>query len=400
MRISSGPVHPSSRLLALLLGVLVLAMAACGGGASTSEIANAVEERGGYADPGASVSQGDVEAISRNVRNAGGLLGVVVLDHEPPGGATAYAEDLLNATTVDDVIVVTPEEFGAVSATTSDLAAALDAADTGFDAAGDAGLLAAYASERFGEELTASDLTAGADDTVESPGKPGSPVVPLAVVGVLGGGAALLVHNGRKKKGADQVRILEAARDEVRQDLTVMADRILDLDDEVKLADNADMTLRYAQASEIYSEARETVEILTDPVQLVELDEDVELARWQLETIEAELRGTDAPPKPAPKPEPLPPPAASPSPAPRPTSRIPDWAQEEVRGRQRTRRGGGILGDVLGGMVGGAASGSRSRSGYRTPTRRSSSSRSSSSTSSRTRSSSSTRAKSRGGRRK
>lgn len=397
-----------SRVLSLLLGLCVVALAACGGGASDGEVASAITDRGGYADPGASLSQGDVEAMSRNVRNAGGFLGVVVLDHEPQGGATAYAETLLNATTVDDVIVVTPQEFGAVSAITSDINSALDAADAGFDNGGDAGLVAAYATERFGTVLSSGDITAGSDGSVESPGKPGSPVVPLAVVGVLGGGAALLVRNGRKKRDAATLDVIEAARDEVRQDLTVMADRILDLDDEVKLADNADMTARYAQASEIYSEARETVEILTDPVQLVELDEDVELARWQLETIEAELRGTTAPPKPAPKPEPLPPPppqdaVTRPSPqSPRPSSRIPDWAQDEVRGRQRTRRGGGILGDIMGGMVSGASN----RSTYRTPSRRSStrsSSRSSSSRSSgssRTRSSSSSRAKSRGGRRK
>lgn len=373
----------------VLLALVGVVAVACG--SPDEHVGRVVEERGAYAADGASLTQGEVEAIHRNVRNAGGLLGVVVLADEPAGGATAYAEEVLNlAPSVDDVIVVTPQEFGAVSAVVPTIDAALVAASAGFERGGDAGLVAAYASIRYDATLDGADVIAGADGDIATPPTPPSTLwvvgFILLVLLVSGGIAVLMLRGFRKAKDEE---VVDLARDEVREDLTAMADTLLDLDAEVSLADETTRE-RWAVASEIYTSAQDRLEQLDDLDALRDLDEEVELARWQLETIQSDLRGTTPPERPAPKPRP----AVEDQ---RAMDQLEDDDRERVVGRQRRRRGDGVLGELLGGLVGGAIGGAARRSTW-TPTRRTTSTSPRSST--RTRTSSRSRARSRGGRRK
>lgn len=377
----------TTRSLVTLL-LLLVALAGCSND-GTDDIAAAIEERGAYAAPNASLTQGEVEAIARNVNNAGGRLGVVVLADEPGRGATVLAEDILSlAPSVDDVLVITPEEFGAVSGVVPSINPALIAAGAGFDRGGDAGLVAGYASIRYEVDLTGTDLLAGADDDLPSPGEPTSPLPLLAGLGIVILGAGVYVAARRRRQDGELGMAVEAARVEVREDLTAMADTMLDLDAEVSLADDATRA-RWAEASGIYSRVRDEVESTYDLAALRDLDEDVELARWQLETVQAELRGTTPPLRPAPL-APVQPPVTQ-----RSLDRLDDIDRQQVVRRQRDRRGGGILGEVLGGLVGGATSGA-----VRSATRRGGRSRSPTRSRATTRRSSTTRAKGRGGKRK
>ena len=96
---------PMVGVILSLLGVLLLI--------SPAEVAPVVELQGFYIEPGAPVSSAAVEEAVSEARFAGGNLHIVVLADEPVGGATVFADGVLNELPAGGtVFVVAPETLG------------------------------------------------------------------------------------------------------------------------------------------------------------------------------------------------------------------------------------------------------------------------------------------------
>lgn len=408
-----GTEPATRRLLTVLLVGLLLVAPGTAWGQSVETVAEQLETSGGYGAGGATLSDGEADELAAAFARAGARFGVVALDAPADGGATVFADRLLEAVLrLDVVLVVTPADFGAQSAIHDQVAVerALDAAAAAFERSDAAGI------EAFGESLFGVQVSVdagGASTAAGAAGEAGFPWGVLLFVGLVVVGIVLLVRRSRAKDAEDVAARIEEARDEVREDLEAMADHILDLSDRVLLADDAELQARYDEAVGIYRDALAEIEVLEDPAEIRDLDEEVELARWQMEVVLAALDGTPAPARPAPKPDvaamPAPPP---PAPSPQQPRRLPpadmehaprrrttrrqqrpDWANEEIRQRQRDRRphwyegqvtprrsrptrrsrSGGLLGGLIEAGVRGM--GNRSRTGRTTratnPVRRS-----------------------------
>lgn len=154
-------------LVAVVVAAVVLAAGlAAAGPAAATERAAALGDDGVLVQPGAEeVDRQALVAAVQTARAAGVSLSVAILAADPPDGAEAEADRLVDQAG-GVVLVLTPVEIGAVSATHGDRAvdAALDAASPQFAEGGSipAGV------ETFGRELAAAGE--GGLDTSALPG--------------------------------------------------------------------------------------------------------------------------------------------------------------------------------------------------------------------------------------
>lgn len=284
--------------LALLLATVAGARAAEAG-----DVAEAVSTTGGYAEPGSGVDDGALDRVAGDLAAEGHRVGLIALATTPSGGATIFAEVVLEEVGTGTVLVVTPDEVGVASAVynVSAVDRALDLAIDDLRAEPVLGLTT------LANALTGSDVAApagsgggvGTADGGAGSSGPGTGTVLLVLVVV---GLGLLVWRGRRRsRGRSEARLGEA-RAQVAERLSTVADRILALDDRVRLADDPAVESAYVEATATYRSAQDRLETIDDLAGLRALADEVDRARWQLAVVEARLDGRPAPPPPEQRP--------------------------------------------------------------------------------------------------
>jgi hypothetical protein len=249
------------------------------------EAAVAARDTGVSIDPGLDVDREAISAAVARAGNAGVRLFVVLLEDDPSGGATTFADAVLDRIGSGTVLVLSDAAEGAAS-TDFGRDALERALDAGFEAGGgDAGYVEAFAAS----------LTGGGG------GGGFGWVILLAVVG----GFVLLVvwamRRGRKSSAAARERAIAEARAEIRSQIDAMANQILEITDRVKLSPSDEDNTHLEAATATFAEASDRFEQAADLAALEALSDRLDEARWQLDAAEAIADGRPPPDRPAPE---------------------------------------------------------------------------------------------------
>lgn len=266
---------------------------------TTNDIASELEFRGYHIGSGADITINEMEELVD--RHAG--FGFVALGATPDGGADLLADELLDAvSSLETIVVLTEDEAGAASAIHD--SEALDAAfDAAFASTGDSYL------RDF--EQVADALDGASGPTVTVPGEvtnPGATPVPdvgggfsifwLVAIGGVAYVAYRMWRNSRDDEGAVGRRFAEAKR-EIEAQVAVVANQILELSDRPDLVADAAATEHYRRASDVFGSAEARLQGATTTASLEALADDLDDARWELAAAEALLEGRPVPDRPA-----------------------------------------------------------------------------------------------------
>jgi hypothetical protein len=274
--------------------------------ADAGDVADQLDPRGYYIEPGLDVDFEAMEDLVDRMVNSQTRFYFVALAEDPVEGNDEFAEDVLflleeGAT----VIVLSPGELGARSD---------DFSSAELDRAADAALsdsARTYQSDFrvFAESLVA--VSAGTTVTTAAPtpsgasgggGGGGGTLVFLAiVVGVI---ALVFFLTRRSRKQAQEVGVarLEEAKTEIRGQLDVIANEILELADKVRLSEQDAAEEYFRTASATYQQAMERLEQAESLAELERLSDELDTTRWQLEAAEAVVESRPIPPEPEDRP--------------------------------------------------------------------------------------------------
>jgi hypothetical protein len=358
----------ASRRAAFLATALLFVMAGAAPAlaqADPGEVARAVRDTGVYVEEGSDLASGEVADLVAEARNQGERLSIVVLAEDPGTGAVAFGDAVVDRLSDAGVIlVVTPDDFGVVGEgtvyTEADYAAALDAADLA--AGSDTELVRAFVTSLTG--VDAATDTPEPATTSSGDGGGGFPWLLLVVLLVGGLLVFWMVRRGRKQATAAGEAQLAKARAEIQTQLDAVANDILDIEDEVRVADQDRVDELYQAASQTYQAASEELAAADTPADLLEIANRVEEAVWQLDSAEALLDGKSPPPKPEPKRLEVPAPTPAPS-GEGPLGLPPRPSYPSGYERRPTRRSGGLSPGLIEMLIalGAGALSSRGRSG-------------------------------------
>jgi hypothetical protein len=303
---------------AFVIGIIValLAVAAPAWGAEPDEVAREIRDDGVFVESGSDLSEADAGELVAAVRNRGERFSIVVLTRDPGSGAVTFGDAVVDRLSDPGLVfVLTPDDVGVVG---ENVVFTLDEIDAALDAALDAGASdSAYASA-FVEALTGEtvSVTPGSPATgSESSGGAGAVLWFLVVVAAVGLFIFFIVRRSRARQEAAAENELTVARSEIQQQLDAVANDILDMEDEVRSADDDRVDALYNEAGDTYREASGALAGAGSPEALLDIANAVDLAVWQLDSAEALLDGKEPPPKPEPKRlEPVAPPATTAAP--------------------------------------------------------------------------------------
>lgn len=124
----------------------------------------------------------------------------------------------------------------------------------------------------------------------------------LVVAGLVAAGIATGISNLRTRRAfdAERQRNLREAREEVRAQVSSLADEIVALTDRVRLTDDVDpeATRLFAEATGTYQRAQDHLERATAARELEGVTAELDRARWKLESSRALLERRELPPEP------------------------------------------------------------------------------------------------------
>ncbi len=359
--------------LLLVLGLL-LSMVPAALAADSAEVAAVVAETGVFVEPGTTVSEGRVSEIVAALRDDGENISIVVLADEPTGGATTFADAVVNQLGQGVVLVLAAESAGAAGFPERYGEAQIDSAvDASLDGQTDEEAVELFAESLLGAGVPADEPAASSSSSGSSGGGGGG----LLVFLLLAGGAlvAFLWWRSRqnKIKGPKLHPKLAEAKEAVQEQINDVANDLIDMEGEVRVADNERVDEFYDGAGATYNEVTEKFPTANTPEAILELSNDLDEAIWQLDSAEAILDGKPLPDRPVPKtlPKPEPPQAPPPQPEPDGGSSLPprpqyDRPSYDRRSTRRSSPAGPGLMEILMGMAG-AMMASRGRRG--TPSR-------------------------------
>ena len=323
--------------------------------ADIDEVARVVFDDGYYVEQGSNASESRISELVGEARGQGSRLMLVALSEEPNGGATTFAGAVFDRLGIDGlVVVVAPDSVGFEGEgdifTAAEVNAALDAA---LDAGGnDTTLFTNFVHSLPGLAVVGTGTTA-ASGSGGGGGGGGFFLFLLIAAAVVLLVVWFVRRSKKSRKPRDDSRIAQA-RHVVQKQLDAVANDILAMEDEVRVADNNRADDFYQTASQTYSAVIESFEDAHDPQPLIALSVRLDEAIWQLDAAEAILDGKPVPPKPEP-----PSPVILDRPAPQSRAPAPGY------GRRSTRRsspiGPGMM-DLLIGVAGSVLAGSGRRS--------------------------------------
>jgi len=286
----------SRRLLLVLALIGLLVLVAVPAGAQTpDQVATRVRDSGYWIDPGLPADPSRISAAISRAGNAGVRLFVVLLEDDPSGGATTFADAVLDRVGDGSVLVLSASSEGMASLDfdQSRVEAALDA---GFAAGGgDVGYVDAVVAT-----LTGVPADDGGDGTVDGGG--GGSKTGLIVILVLVGGLVLLVvwavRRQSKSAAKSKARAVDEARKEIKAQVDAMANTILEITDKVSLSETREDNQYLEQAGAAFTAASEGYEAASDLARLEEISDRLDEARWQLDAAAALAEGKAIPPRP------------------------------------------------------------------------------------------------------
>ncbi len=324
-------------LAAFALVILVAA-------AQPVDVAPVLEAQGFFVEDGSDADPDAIEDAVAEARFGGGNLSVAVLAVEPSGGAPVFAENTLDEMGgAGTVFVVAPETAGWDSEGDIYTPEQLDeATDVSLDGSSDTEVVELFVATLIGQPVGGAEPGGGG----------GLRLGWIFLLIVIAGGALVLWLSSRSSK-KDAAQAIENARVEVRKRLDDVANDIIDLEDEVAASRDPAVSVLYASAAEAYAEALDTYDRAASPRELIATAEDLDMAIWRLDSVEALLDGKTPPPKPQ-KPQP-----AAKVPGASPSSTLPGAATPAYR-RPDRRRSSGTAAMMTGLLMGSMASSRRS----------------------------------------
>ena len=283
----------------MALVVVVAAASPAMAAADPGDVADIVADNGFYVEPGASATDEEISDLVTVMRNAGEAFSVIILSAEPPGGAVTFADAVLDDLGDDNhILVVSPDSYGISGNpgqfTEAEISTALDAAAVEET---DADLVNAYVTGLLGTEVVpAPSGTSTAGD------RGGISILPIILIG----GVLLLGWMWWRRKAAASAgsRIdarLAEAKTAVQTQIDAVANDIIDLEDDVRVAGNSEATGAYNAAGQIYNEVTDAYPGATTAQGLLDLSNRLDEAVWQLDTTEALIDGKTPPPRPQPQ---------------------------------------------------------------------------------------------------
>jgi hypothetical protein len=221
----------------------------------------------------------------------------IALAIDSPDGADLVANDLLGELSTGTVIVVGPTDLGAVSSdfTNTQLSDALDTSLDEFDTDYVEGFRV------FANTLLQASppATAPATSSGSSSGGGGNGgLIFLVLIAVLAVVVIFAIRRGKKNDEQVQQRRLTEARSEIQGQLDAVANRILELSDQVQVASNDQATAYFRDASSTFDDVKEAFEKAAGLSDLEGVSGRLDKARWQLEAADAITEGRQVPPEP------------------------------------------------------------------------------------------------------
>ena len=288
------------RLVVLISVIALVSLPVVAAAQTVSDVVEGLDD-GVYVADGLSADEGDLlDAVGR-ARNAGFGLYVVLLDEDPSGGATTFADSVLNQVGSGTVLVLSATNEGMASSEINQ--SAIEAAlDNGFEAGGgDEGFVDAAVDSIIGPASSPDDSGGSAGGSGSSFG--------LIVVVVIVGGLVLLVWWAMRKSSKDSVRrrgkLVGEARKEIKKQLDAMANTILEISDLVSASGSTKDNKFLESAGATYSEALDSYEEADNLNALEDLSDRLDEARWQLDAATAISEGRPAPERPKQKERPV-----------------------------------------------------------------------------------------------
>jgi hypothetical protein len=273
------------RFAVLLLVLLVVLAATPAFAAEPDEILAELEFRNYAAENGTGSDINGLEDLIDDVDAAERGLYFVRLRTDPSGGNDLFAADLIGLGLFGTVVVISANEIGAASTDFDD-----DAVDSAIDAAFD----------DFADRDDLGAFKAFADDLPSDGGGGGGFFLAFMVIiaGLIG---FMLWRNSRRAKDMAAGRVDEA-KAELKGQLDVIANEILDLSDRVTVAENDEALAHYRTANDTYAEVIDASETAVSLADLEALSDRLDKARWRLEAAEALIEGRNVPVEPEDRP--------------------------------------------------------------------------------------------------
>jgi hypothetical protein len=302
------------RLGASAVFFLVLAQATPALAAEEIDVARDINSQGFYVDSGAAIRDADISRLVEHASFEGEFVYFAVLDDNPSGGATFFADGV--ADRIDDglLVVLTPESVGYGGNTTysvSEIESALDTADAagGNDLEYLTTFIEALTGTPVGDPVgsgagsattVASSGTAEPQPATSSSGGGNGFLWFLVIVAAVGLFLWWMMRRSKKRQAqppAMNDRIVQA-RAVVQKQIDDVANDVLDLAEEVQVADNPQASQYYELASATYAAVSDEFADAKDPQSIIDLSQRLDEAIWQLDAAEAILDGNPIPPKP------------------------------------------------------------------------------------------------------
>lgn len=268
------------------------------------DVATIIDFDGYYDSEGADIDR--FEALIDRANATGDNWYFVSLSGEPAGGPSVYAGQL--ADLIPDsgtIIVVNP--YNADGETRFEAGTwSADYSDAQLNAGED--LAAATLSGRSGSAIDVAEamfdgVSAQPKAAVSDSGSGSSGPSAAWLLVPLGAGAVGLVGYGwwnRRKSNRRDELDEGIARREIRHQLDAVANQVIGQAEYVELSDNAQAQQYYAEATATYTAVDDKLKRAETLLELAQLNDQIDLARWQMEAAEALIEGRDLPPKPTP----------------------------------------------------------------------------------------------------
>jgi hypothetical protein len=281
-------------LVFLLAGLTLLAVPALA--ADVTSLSDQAALRHYAVESGAPVDVNAMEAMVAQLPESPSFS-FIALAEDDPQGADLVASDILTALGEGTVVVVSPTDLGAVSSDYSNaqLSDALDASLDVFDTSYVDGFRV------FANTLLEADASPSGSSSSGSSTSPGGGVGGYVVLLLIAGLIVIVVVAIRRGKKSDeqvQQRRLSEAREEIQGQLDAVANRILELSDQVQVAEKDEATGYFRDASATFDDVKGTFEKATSLTELEDISIRLDKARWQLEAADAVTEGRPAPPEP------------------------------------------------------------------------------------------------------
>lgn len=300
--------------IGLLTAVVVCTSALVGVAAAQDPVfaAEIASFDGYYIEEDTQENFGEFDDLAARARATGNAWYFVALFEPAETGNSFFADEVFQY--VDDpgtVVVVSPDgdsyEVGISSGDYS-----VDEIDQALDRA--AARLTPGAGDSFDRldavfvELSSQgsgSIAGSASDASTSGDSSGGSAVPLllgvaGVGGVIGGGVWWSRRKSEKAASERDDADIATARAEIKAQVDVVANKILDQGAAIEVSDNEQAIAYYREASATFSAVDDQLDKATNLLELAELNDEIDQARWKMEAALAITEGRPVPPEPEP----------------------------------------------------------------------------------------------------